>query len=299
MSFTSELSVSEFALAAEAGLRPLRLVGAAGGFYLPPPVAGGRVRRPGATLGPTDYADRSNRARDTVLDRLREEARACGAHIVIGVSLRRQSARQRGPGDGPADVYQEFTAVGTAMARADHADPGPPADEREPVLTNLRVPDYCKLVRHGFTPAGLVAATAVAVGSAASSGSLPPAVTVGGAARSGSLRPASAAYAPADRGLGIVLGDPGTLHDRPEYHAVTRKAYSVALEKLRTAARPLGAAGITAIEIDRLRAEWEQTEWSNETIVVVHAMGTAVAPSAPAPERQAPLTLMPVRHLDK
>jgi uncharacterized protein YbjQ (UPF0145 family) len=80
---------------------------------------------------------------------------------------------------------------------------------------------------------------------------------------------------------------------------VTRKAYSAALEKLRTAARPLGAAGITAIEIDRLRAEREQTEWSNETIVVVHATGTAVAPSAPSPERQAPLTLMPVRHLNK
>lgn len=284
MSFTSDLSVSEFRLAAETGLRPLRLVGAAGVFYLPPPVANSRALRRGPIPGPMDYADRSNHARDTVLDRLREEARACGAHVVTGVSLRRQTPRQPVLGGGPADSYQEFTAVGTAMALADRADPGPPADERGPVLTNLRVPDYSKLVRHGFTPVGLVAATAVAVGRAARNGSLPP---------------ASAAYEPTDPGLGMIQGDPGTLHDRPEYHAVTREAYSVALEKLRTAAGRLGAAGITAIEIDRLRAEQELTEWSHETIVVVHAAGTAVAPSAPSPERPAPLTLMPVRHLDK
>jgi uncharacterized protein YbjQ (UPF0145 family) len=186
VSFTSDLSVSEFAMAAEAGLRPLRLIGAAGGFYLPPHVAGGRALRSGATLGPADYAARSNRARDTVLDRLREEARACGAHVVIGVSLRRQSARQPVPGDGPADVYQEFTAIGTAMALADRADPGPPADEREPVLTNLRVPDYCKLVRHGFTPAGLVTATAVAVGRAARGARRQPAASERGLRAHGS-----------------------------------------------------------------------------------------------------------------
>jgi len=284
MSFTSDLSVSEFRLAAEVGLRPLQLVGAAGVFYLPSLVANSRALRRGATLGPVDYAARSNHARDTVLDRLREEARACGAHVVTGVSLRRQTLRQPVFGGGPADLYQEFTAVGTAMALADRADPGPSADERGPVLTNLRVPDYCKLVRHGFTPVGLVAATAAASGRAARNGSLPP---------------ASAAYGPTDPGLGIIRGVPGRLHDRPEYHAVTRKAYSVALEKLRTAAGLLGAAGITAIEIDRLRAEREQTEWSDETIVVVHAAGTAVAPSAPSPERPATLTLMPVRHLDK
>jgi hypothetical protein len=132
MSFTGDLSASEFSLAAEAGLRPLRLVGAAGSFYLPPPVAGGRVLRRGATLGPMDYAARSNRARDTVLDRLREEARACGAHIVTGVGLRRQTPRQPVPGDGLTDVYQEFTAVGTAMALADRADPGLPRTSASP-----------------------------------------------------------------------------------------------------------------------------------------------------------------------
>jgi uncharacterized protein YbjQ (UPF0145 family) len=284
ISFTSDLSVSEFTLAAEAGLRPLRLVGAAGVFYLPPPVANSRALRPGATLGLADYEARSNRARDTVLDRLRQEARACGAHVVTGVSLRRQTPRQPVPGDGPADLYQEFTAIGTAMAPSDRADLGPPTDERGPVLTNLRVPDYCKLVRHGFTPVGLVAATAVAAGRAGRNGTLPP---------------ASAGIAPLDPGLATPLGEPGTLHARPEYHAVVRKAYSTALEKLCTAAGPLGAAGITAIEIDRLRAEQEQTEWADETIVVVHATGTAVAPSAPSPQRPAPLTLMPVRHLDK
>jgi hypothetical protein len=116
VSFTSDLSVAEFALATEAGLRPLRLVGGVGVFRLPPPGQGGEsgYTLSSGTVPLTDQAD-WHYAIATVLGRLWQEARYCGAELVTGVSLRRRVPAQRPCADEPADWYREFTATGTAM----------------------------------------------------------------------------------------------------------------------------------------------------------------------------------------
>lgn len=276
MSFTSDLSVNEFAVAAEAGLRPLRLVGGAGVFRLPPPRlwSGGFVP-PGHTMVLPDAAEGWNHARATVLGRLRDEARSCGAQVVTGVDVRWE-VPEHVPGTSYRDWYQVFTATGTAMAGLAGA-----AAADGPVLTNLRVPDFCKLAGRGSVPVGLVTATAIAGGRSAWDYDVNP-------------QPGSPAYQYAVDHPPDYSEKSRILKDRDEYHVLMRKAYSAALEKLRADAAPLGATGITAIQIERTRSG---------TVVFVHAAGTAIAP-APAPsspgarERRSPLTVTPVRHLN-
>lgn len=279
MSFTSDLSVAEFALATEAGLRPLRLVGGAGVFRLPPPGQGdgsGSIL-PSGTVSLTDQAGLWQDAIATVLGRLWQEARECGAELVTGVSLRRRVPARRPRADEPADWYREFTATGTAMIpRGGPAWSSGPAGTAGawpsgagPVLTNLRMPDYWKLRAQGCSPAGLVAATGVAAG------------------RSAGVPSAAPVPRQADR-------------ERPELHAITRLAYSTALKKLRAAAARLGsgaAAGVSAIEIERQRTRWSPSEFVEQSAVFVHAIGTALSCPPPGDGGPPPLTIMPVRHL--
>jgi uncharacterized protein YbjQ (UPF0145 family) len=295
MSFTSDLSVGEFAVAAEAGLRPLRLVGGAGVFYLPPPLRPDRAYvQPGQVFLMAGAAGDWNRARDTVLGRLRDEARSCGARVVTGVDVRREIPRYMPGASGKRDWYQVFTATGTAMAHdsggtaANRAPDTAAADTAAadgPVLTNLRVADYRKLAGLGSAPVGLVTATAIAGGRSAWDYDID--------APAGSQAHQYAVAHPPD-----YSPNARSLKDRPEYHLLMRKAYSAALDKLRADAARLGASGIAAIRIERARAEREwTTEGDHQNVVFVHAMGTAVAVARTAPERR-PLTLIPVRHLN-
>jgi hypothetical protein len=285
VAFTSDLSVAEFVLAAEAGLRPLRLVGGAGLFRLPPPGQGGEsdYTLPSGTVSLTDQADLWHHAIATVLGRLWQEARECGAELVTGVSLRRRVPVRRPCPDEPADWYREFTATGTAMIPRGRSawSSGPvgtpgtagtagtwPAGTG-PVLTNLRMPDYWKLTAQGCAPAGLVAATGVAAG------------------RSARLPSSSPVPHPGNR-------------DRPELHDITRLAYSTALKKLRADAARLSsgtAAGVSAIEIERQRTQWFPSEFVEQTAVFVHAIGTALSGRPSGDGGPAPLTITPVRHL--
>jgi uncharacterized protein YbjQ (UPF0145 family) len=182
--FTSGLSVNEFALLRGLGPQPLaQVMGASvvrtGWQYLPalePGIAASvrtsfgrtttlRQDRCDNAYGETSEAqirgflwatpvvcrletisDAWNLARRRALARLIDEASAVGADAVVGVSLERADHDL-----GRRTV--EYAVNGTAIRSA---TPGQPV---EPVLTDLSVQDYTKLVRAGQEPVGLVATT--------------------------------------------------------------------------------------------------------------------------------------------
>lgn len=191
--FTSGLSVKEFALLDRMGPRPLaQVMGASvvrvGWQYLPALAPGVGVMSLYNSQGPRSrrYAvsnvygsalqnpytepsyrqmrnyqwhthvtceldvlsDAWNLARRRALDRLTEEALQVRADAVVGVHLRRSD---HDLGEGTI----EYVVSGTAIRLAD--SPG----ERWPVLTDLSVQDYWRLLRAGHEPTGLLATTAV------------------------------------------------------------------------------------------------------------------------------------------
>ena len=86
-------------------------------------------------------------ARRRAIGRLVSEARELGAHAVVGVRL------HRGTHDWAAGCV-DYVINGTAVGWAGE----PPAS---PALSDLSAQDYHKLLRSGYAPVGLCAATSV------------------------------------------------------------------------------------------------------------------------------------------
>jgi uncharacterized protein YbjQ (UPF0145 family) len=91
-------------------------------------------------------SDAWNLARRRALARLSDEAAEVGADAVVGVSLQRADHNL-----GRRTV--EYAVNGTAIRSMT------PGEGAEPVLTDLSVQDYSKLLRAGQEPVGLVATT--------------------------------------------------------------------------------------------------------------------------------------------
>jgi uncharacterized protein YbjQ (UPF0145 family) len=182
--FTSGLSINEFALLRGLGQAPLaQVMGAsvvrAGWQYLPAlepglvasvTLAYGRAAtlrqdRWGNSFGETSGAqirsylwatpvvcrlatisDAWNLARRRALARLTDEATEVGADAVVGVSLERADHDL-----GRRTV--EYAVNGTAIRSAT------PGERASPVLTDLSVQEYSKLIGAGLEPMGLVATT--------------------------------------------------------------------------------------------------------------------------------------------
>ncbi len=147
--FTSGLSVNGFALCDSMGLRPLRQVMGSSiyqvGFQQStwPMMMGGTVVVELDTL-----SEGWNEVRRRALDRLTLEATHAGADAVVGVELRTDA-------HDFAEGAIEYVVFGTAVRRERAERHG------APVLTELSVSDYAKLVRAGFEPVGIVAWSAV------------------------------------------------------------------------------------------------------------------------------------------
>jgi uncharacterized protein YbjQ (UPF0145 family) len=156
-SFTSDLSVSGFALCHQLGLKPLSQVmgssiyqmgyqgtgmgmGMGYGAY-----GGGAV---GALTELRTISDAWNEVRRLALNRLEQEARHAGADAVIGVQVRTGSHDW-------AEGAIEYVVVGTAVRRKDAQA------NAQPVMTELSVSDYANLKRAGIEPLGIVAWTSV------------------------------------------------------------------------------------------------------------------------------------------
>jgi len=148
--FTSDLSVGSFALCHELGLRPLAQVMGSSIYQLgysstlPSGWAGGFMFELDA------LSQAWNEVRDRAFSRLAQEAEHVGADAVVGVQI---SSGGREFSQGAI----ECVVIGTAVRR----DGRGAAPRGRPVLTELSVPDYAKLLRAGIETLGVVAWTSV------------------------------------------------------------------------------------------------------------------------------------------
>jgi uncharacterized protein YbjQ (UPF0145 family) len=149
--FTSDLSVSEFALVHSIGLRPLAQVMGSSIYHVgwqQSPGRWGGWQPGGVSQELTTLSEAWNAARERAFGRLAQEAKALGAHAVVGVEL------TTGRHDWAAGAI-EYIAVGTAV-RIEGAEP-----VAEPTLTDLSGQDYWKLRQAGYEPLGVVGASSV------------------------------------------------------------------------------------------------------------------------------------------
>jgi uncharacterized protein YbjQ (UPF0145 family) len=274
--FTSQLSVSEFALTRSIGLRSVSQV--LGSCVYHARLALDRAApAPSAERGKAylmqDVAEPWNAARERALRRMSAEAKSCGADAVVGVGIRPTQEHL----DGGYDASVEFVATGTAVVGtpARTATTGRPG----PALTNLSAQDYWKLVQQGFAAVGVVAYTAVV-------GCVPSVET----------------HRAESAGLLSATGRQGW--EVAEFSEGLRLVHRTAFAQLGAQAERMGAEGIVGVTIERDQhtAELRNSSYQN-LILVVHAIGTAIAPghtpppSTPPPG--SPLTITPVQHLDK
>lgn len=163
--FTSDLSVGDFALCHQLGLKPVSQVMGSSIYQVgyqstpwPSTMGGGFMFEMEA------LSEAWNEVRDLALSRLAQEASHVGADAVVGVDLR------TGEHDWAENAI-EYVVIGTAIrhdrtAQA-QANPSPPAAGSNisqthsragrPVLTELSVADYAKLLSAGVEPLGVVA----------------------------------------------------------------------------------------------------------------------------------------------
>ncbi len=272
-SFTSDLSVADFALCHQLKLRPLSQVMGSSiyqvGYQLTPwpSMLGGGFMFELDTL-----SDAWNDVRTRALGRLRQEAGHVGADAVIGVELR------TGQHDWAENAI-EYVVIGTAVrdegkrpGREDHERPTHEDRKRgahagAPVLTELSVADYVKLARANIEPLGIVAWSSVFF--------------------------VAAFY------QGQMLGGAGFMENQ-ELREFTQGVYSareIVMGRMTAQAAELGASGVigTRIEhrIGRVSLGGGRYERGG-LMVTFHAIGTAIreaAKTAPyAPETILDLT---------
>jgi uncharacterized protein YbjQ (UPF0145 family) len=147
--FTSDLSVSGFALCHRLGLAPLSQVMGSSIYQVGYQGASWPMMMGGSVLTELHVLSEAwNEVRRRALNRLELEAREAGADAVVGVQIRTAAHDW-------AEGAIEYAVLGTAVRRA-----GAKASA-QPVMTELSVADYAKLVNAGVEPLGIVAWTSV------------------------------------------------------------------------------------------------------------------------------------------
>ncbi len=250
--FTSDLSVNELVVTRDAGFRPLTQVmgtcfyrtgwqsypWATGGGWLGG--GGWGVSGAGETFELEQQTDAWNEARRLAVGRLAEETRRAGGDTVVGVHLHRRHH------DWAAGLI-EFVVVGTAV-RSERAR----LETDEPALSNLSGQDLSKLVRHGFRPVGLVAATTVAY------------VATGGQQQM--------------RSTGLFSSWQN--QEMPDFTRGIYDARALAMTRLTQQARALDAHGVVGVTIERSHREIERDRGGGtkytDLIIEMHVLGTAI-----------------------
>jgi uncharacterized protein YbjQ (UPF0145 family) len=153
--FSSDLSVADFALCHQLGLRPLSQVMGTSiyqiGYQAPLWGAEGEMSEL------TTISEAWNQARDRSFARLAQEAQSVGASAVVGVSVASSVGDWAQTGGYGAVQYM---VTGTAVSRSGSGD-HPHDSHRRMALTELSVADYAKLIAAGIEPVGIVAWTSV------------------------------------------------------------------------------------------------------------------------------------------
>ncbi len=271
--FTSDLSVSEFALLHKLGATPLTQVMGSSIFQhgwqtLPMDTwYGYRSGRPAVSMFGTGgvfasgnwgsgdgrswsqeltyLSDAFNGARSRALDRLQAEAELAGADAVVGVQVTDATHDFAGP-----DTV-EFTAFGTAVRLPEALRTG------RVVITDLSAQEYVLLARSGFRPVGFVGVTTVMY-------------VASGVADSWVLSSGNSLFSVAGR-ANQELGD----FTRGFYDA--REA---AMWRLNAAAAEAGAHGVVGVKLSQHMHEREYDD-SNENkhhdlVIYIHVLGTAI-----------------------
>ncbi len=264
--FTSDLSINGWALCHQLGLRPLSQVMGSSIYQMGYQSSWGQLEGgfdpTGANMFELDTLSQAlNEVRSRALGRLAEEAEHVGADAVVEVNTR---AGESNLETGSGAVTLEHTVFGTAVSRGGRA---PGSDRRggsRPVLTELSVADFSKLVRAGFEPLGIVAWSSVFFASYAYGTGLLGAGMAGG---------------------GMMMGGMQNF----ELSAFTRAFYNAresVMAELNAQATALGASGVVGVRIGH-RAVRHEMQGMNRKIgglmVTFNAIGTAIRQSEEAP----------------
>ena len=159
--FTSDLSVGDFALCHQLGVKPVSQVMGSSIYQVgyqatpwPSSMGGGFMFEMEA------LSQAWNEVRDLALGRLAQEASHVGADAVVGVDLR------TGEHDWAENAI-EYVVIGTAIRHDRGTQAQGDSQGRRvsrgkgPVLTELSVADYAKLLSAGVEPLGVVAWSSV------------------------------------------------------------------------------------------------------------------------------------------
>jgi uncharacterized protein YbjQ (UPF0145 family) len=263
--FTSDLSVSGYALCDRLGLRPIHQVMGSSIYQIGyqgstwPMMLGGTILMELDTL-----SQAWNEVRENALGRLAGEARELGAHAVVGVQLRIASHDW-------AEGAIEYVVLGTAVRREGQ----PPTDH--PVLTELSVSDYAKLVQAGMEPAGIAAWSSVFFAAY----SFNAVLGMGGSA-SGQMGQIGQ--------LGGVLSGTAYNYELREFTRAFYSAREQVVENMNFQAKKLDASGIVGVRIEH--SARRQTIGGGPSlggggersglVVEFHAIGTAIKETADA-----------------
>ncbi|HZT95780.1 MAG TPA: heavy metal-binding domain-containing protein [Chloroflexota bacterium] len=137
--FSSDLSVSEFALVDNVGVDPITQVMGSAFYHVG---WSGLFTNMMASQELATISQAHRNARGLALGRLREEAERVGADAVVGVRLKRAAFEW-------ASNMIEYTAIGTAVKVRGHRGAEVPA------LTDLSGQEFWKLLQAGYWPVGI------------------------------------------------------------------------------------------------------------------------------------------------
>jgi len=250
--FTSDLSVGDFALCHQLGLKPVSQVMGSSIYQVgyqstpwPSTMGGGFMFEMEA------LSDAWNEVRELALGRLAQEASHVGAHAVVGVDLR------TGEHDWAENAI-EYVVIGTAIRRDRPTQAGSNAKgdryspQSGPVLTELSVADYAKLLSAGVEPLGVVAWSSVFFVGASYSTQMMSGVG----------------------GLGFTQNQ-----ELPEFTQGVYSARESVVERLTHQAAKLDASGVIGV---RIAHSIQRTTVGAGTysrgglMVTIHAIGTAI-----------------------
>ena len=146
--FTSDLSVSEYLLARDAGCTPISQVMGSCIFHV-----GQIPDYKGATGVINVISDAHRESRRAALNRLFQEAQLLNADAVIGVHLKDRMITMgaRGKGGDDGGEVLEFTVVGTAVKAPWITHP-----PGKPIITDLSGQDLWALAQDGYEPCGFL-----------------------------------------------------------------------------------------------------------------------------------------------
>jgi uncharacterized protein YbjQ (UPF0145 family) len=264
--FTSALRPREAFAVAHAGFVPIRQVMGTSFFQtgtvdygvVPAPYTRNRPRSKGHSTNEVQWrSDALNQARERAVGRLREEAIACGADAVVGVTVR------RGERDWAKDMV-EYIVTGTAVRapRYEIQDP--------PLLCTLSGQDVAKLVAYGHWPVGVAGGATVAY-----------------------VRTSRAQQKANPTRQQDVFQTRGRQRNRElhDWSVGLGEAYDLAMRRVTRDAQAQRAHGVVGLSIERSQREREGSDGVRgyrDLEVTIHTLGTAIItlrndPPAPPP----------------